>query len=378
MSEEFDKDKIEQEVKEEVIPSTEEPEKVDTTSELPADTEVSSSDEGEKEDTTTDGGDGGGTPDEVSTEQSDSDDKKDDGEGKEEKPLDTEEEKDLPVQEGEEEIEKVEEDTPPIPPIDVEALQREVEDLKYEKETNEAISSFHDLVAKQQKEYDEFNQVLQDKIVEEFDRYGIDPAMDVETLKTTDPAKYQILQNILLNAKSVSDKVTADIQAPIQEAADDIVFRVAGKELKNYELTQDQAKEAVKTFVTIMNETGIRDLKDDLKAKVELSVAKAKMIVKDEPKVEPVKEEKKIEEKKNDVPKEEPVKTEGKKLEDFTKGVSPGIPPKGPEVNSENVLTLYTSKQGKERLAFFAEHRDLIMSQLSKGGMSYTDNARRW
>ena len=127
-----------------------------------------------------------------------------------------------------------------------------------------------------------------------------------------------------------------------------------------------------------MNEADIKNLDNDIDSKVELAVARAKMLVGKNPE----KVTQKPEEKDNDVtqittteekktvdstPKgEKVVKTEGKKLEDFTKGVAPGTPPKGAEVTLSNVLDLYYSKPEKERLAFHAEHRDLILEALRK------------
>lgn len=366
--------RIEEEIVEEVTPSTEEVETTDTTSELPTDTEVSDKDEGKEETERTDGGEGGDVTDEVPTEQSDSSDEEKDGDGeKEEGSLDTEEEKDLPVQEDIEKTDEIVEDTPPIPPIDVEALQREVEELKYEKETNTLISGFQELVVQQQQKYDELNAIVEDAVLKEFDKYGISTDMDLDNLAVTDPSKYQIFRNIMVNAKNFKDQETQKLQEPIKKASEDIVFRVAGKEMQNYELSEGQVKEAAKTFVTIMNEYGIKDLKEDLKAKVEVAVAKAKMVIKDVVKPEETVKPEEVKEE----PKKE-VKKEGKKLEDFTKGVSPGIPPKGASVNKDNVMALYTSKQGKDRLAFFAQHKDLIMEQLSKQGMGYSDNTRRW
>lgn len=261
---------------------------------------------------------------------------------------------------------------------DIENLQRELEDLKFEKETQTAISDFQNLVSKQQEEYDNFNTALRDKVLEEFTKYGISVDDDIEELKTSDPAKFKILNNILINAQKIGQDVLNEIQTTIQEAGDNIVFRIAGSKMKKYNLNPEELKESASTFVTIMNETGIKNLDDDIDSKVELAVARAKMLVGKNPE----KVTQKPEEKDNDVtqkttaeekkttdstPKEEKVvKTEGKKLEDFTKGVAPGTPPKGAEVTLSNVLDLYYSKPEKERLAFHAEHRDLILEALRK------------
>lgn len=375
-----DEEKIINEVEEEITntPSDEVIEETDATTELP-DTTEGDDKSGDVEDTEGDGG-----------EPTDTDGA--DGETPTEEPLDTEKQKDLSVQEDVEKTDETVENVTPTPDVDVEALRAEIDDLKYEKETNDAIAEFQNIVAKQQSEYEAFTTELQNKVVEEFNKYGIPMDMDVNELKATDPAKYQIMTNILTNAQNVHDKVTAEIQNPIKEASDNIVFRIAGKEMKKYDLTLEQAQEAAKTFVSIMHEVGVKDLKDDLIGKVELAVARGKLIVGDVKKTvedtkdavkETTKDIKEVVDKIGDTvdavkEKVETVKKEGKKLEDFTKGANPGLPPKGAEVNKDNVMELYLSQPEGERLKFFAAHKDLIMEQLKHNGMGYSDNARRW
>lgn len=385
----------EKRIEEEIVdvtntPSDEIVEETDATTELPDVTEVDDKPE-EVEETTGDGGESadtdgadGDSSTEESTEELDSEDST---------KLDTEKQKDLSAQEGIKETDEKVEEVAPTPDIDIETLRAEIEDLKYEKETNDAIAEFQNIVAKQQSEYEAFTTELQSKVVEEFNKYGIPMDMDVNELKATDPAKYQIMTNILTNAQNVHDKVTAEIQNPIKEASDNIVFRIAGKEMKKYDLTLEQAQEAAKTFVNIMHEVGVKDLKDDLIGKVELAVARGKLIVGDVKKTiedtkeavkETIKDAKDTADKIGDVVDtvkekvETPVKKEGKKLEDFTKGANPGLPPKGAEVNKENVMELYLSQPEGERLKFFAAHKDLIMEQLKHTGMGYSDKARRW
>lgn len=378
-----DEEKIINEVEEEITntPSDEVVKETDATTELsepvegddkPGDVEETEGDGGEPTDA--DGADG--EAEESTEEPLDS---------KDPTKLDTEKQKDLSVQEDVKETDEVVEEITPTPDVDVEALRAEIDDLKYEKETNDAIAEFQNIVAKQQSEYEAFTTELQNKVVEEFNKYGIPMDMDINELKATDPAKYQIMTNILTNAQNVHDKVTAEIQNPIKEASDNIVFRIAGKEMKKYDLTLEQAQEAAKTFVNIMHEVGVKDLKEDLIGKVELAVARGKLIVGDVKKTvedtkEAVKETVKDVKETIDTVKEkvDTIKKEGKKLEDFTKGANPGLPPKGAEVNKDNVMELYLSQPEGERLKFFAAHKDLIMEQLKHNGMGYSDNARRW
>ena len=41
-------------------------------------------------------------------------------------------------------------------------------------------------------------------------------------------------------------------------------------------------------------------------------------------------------------------------------------------------MDLYLSKKGTDRLAFFQKHQNLIMEQLKKTQLPYTDDSRRW
>ena len=181
-------------------------------------------------------------------------DKQEEEKVEEEKP-DTEIENPSPVEEPPKEKEEIEENKENVPPPrTTEDLLAEIEDLKFEKETAQHIQNFQDVVAKQEKEYEEFTQVLQAEVIKQFDKYGIPLDADVDDLRETDPAKYNIMNNIIQNAKEVHDKVSEDLRRPIIESSENIVFRVAGREMKKYKLDADTAKEAATTFVNIMNE----------------------------------------------------------------------------------------------------------------------------
>lgn len=310
---------------------------------------------------------------------------------KESEELDTEKENtSSDIKEGEEK-EEVTEETKDIPPS-TEELLVEIENLKFEKETQEHLEGIRELndniskvVATQNKEMEEFNKALEGKVLDEFAKYGISPDCNPNELE---PAKFQILQNIIANAKAIKDDVEAKIFKPVEEAnqklvkaKEDLVFRIASADMRKYNLSEEELKEAATTFIEIMNETGIKDLKDDIKAKVELAVARAKMI---KGKVQDVSKEvtEAVKETKEDVKEvveetKEVVKTTGKKLEDFTKGVvtnSTG----GAEVTPDTVMDLYLSKKGNDRLAFLQKHKDLILEQMKNGKLNYTDNVRKW
>ena len=377
---EQEKDIIVDNVEEEVVntPSDEVVEEVDATSELPETAEVDDKPE-EVEDAEGEGEEAGADiPEEDKQEK---EEVKEEGKGEEK--LDTTSSNEPSVQEATKDIEEVPPENVDTPSL--EELQTKIAELEYERETQKLEADFSESVSKQQKEFEEFSNALRNKVNEEITRYGIPMDANPEELKVSDPAKYQILENILTNAERIADQVKADLQAPIKQASDNIIFREAGAAISKYNLTQEQQVEACKTFLNIFNETGLKDLKDDLLAKVELAVARAKLIHKD---VQTVKKDvvKTVEDVKEAIvdvkeakAEEEPKpKEEGKKLEDFTEDITPGAVAKGAEISKDNVMKIYLSKTGKERLEFFAKHKDLIMENLSKTGMNYSDSTRRW
>lgn len=290
--------------------------------------------------------------------------------------LDTGVQTDSTVQDDAKEIvDEVVDQTDTAPARTAEDLLAEIEDLKFEKETQEQINNFSKIVETQRAEYQRFQNDLENKVKETLTKFGIPLNVDIEELKEVDPGKYQMLENVIKNAQLLDKEVTAKIKEPIVRASEDIVFRVAGAHMKKYGLTQDQYKEAAATFVNIMNEVGIKDLGDDLKNKAELAVARAKMLIQETK--EAVKETKKDA---KEIVKEtkQVVKETGKKLNDYTKSLNPGTVGGAAEVNEANVMDLYFSKQGNERVAFLQKHKDLIMDQLKKKGMPYSDNRKRW
>ena len=331
--------------------------------------------EEQKEPTPEEGGDGGEEIPEGDQQAEVPDEKEEQVEQEKEDP-DTEVETDSTVQDDAKEIvDEVVDQTDTAPARTAEDLLAEIEDLKFEKETQEQINNFSKIVETQRAEYQRFQNDLENKVKETLNRFGIPLDVNIEELKEVDPGKYHMLENVIRNAQLLDREVTAQLKEPIVKASEDIVFRVAGAHMKKYGLTQDQYREAAATFVNIMNEVGIKDLKDDLKNKAELAVARAKMLIQETK--EAVKETKKDV---KEIVKEtkQVVKETGKKIDDYTKGLNPGTVGGAAEVNEANVMDLYFSKQGNERVAFLQKHKDLIMDQLKKKGMPYSDNKKRW
>lgn len=289
-----------------------------------------------------------------------------------------------------EEHEKTEEvvEEPEISP-EVLELQEKVAAFEREKEIEEAIKSFEETKKNNQKQLEEFHNTIGQRIVDECARYGVPIDMDIDKMRVEAPDKFNILQNILAKADEVTNQVIDDIANKERQEAQQIVFRKAGEAMRKYKLTPEQVQAAADTFVEIMHDTGIKNLGKDLEVKVELAVAHAKMIKADldkvkEDVVKTVEDTKKaIEEVKeakadtiSDVKAEEAPKEEVKedKLAEFKESATPGDIAGAEPINESNVEAIYASKTGKDRLKFFAEHKDLLMKNMK--GMPYSDNRR--
>lgn len=260
---------------------------------------------------------------------------------------------------------------------DIEKIKAEYEALKFQVETEKLNNNFQGIVKQQQQEFNKFLNYLADEINKEFAKYGIPSVEDPEELRESDPGKYEIANNILTNAKQYADAMQARLQQPVVEAANAIIARSAGNEIDKYNLTDEQKEEACQTFLAIYNQDGLRDMDEDLKVKVQLAVGRAKMIHPDTPakmdvpqKVteEPKAAEEPPKEQAKPVEQPKPVK---KDLDAYTEGVNPGAVAKGAPVNEDNVNEIFFSLDGKEKLAFFAKYKDLLMK--NNRPMPYTD-----
>ena len=162
---------------------------------------------------------------------------------------------------------------------------------------------------------------------------------------------------------------------------DELIFNRVEKEVEKYHLTPEQMKATAETFIAIMNETGIADLAEDLRAKVKLAVAQAVM---DNPRVEkkeektPEKEDEKeletieevpvVEEEEEKKPKaEEVVEEESPKpdLSEFKEGVDGGTTPTA-AVTEDNIIETIAALPYRERTKFITENYDVYMSAMRK------------
>lgn len=364
----------EKEVIENEFPSTE---ASNDSGELSEATEVSDEPEDVAETTKEETDSGEGEGNEIS--EGDGEDTREEkpAEEKIEEELDTTPSDETTVVEEETKAEDVVEDIKDTP--EVEELRAKLADLEEEKQITKAINDLEKTINKNKQDLDLFRDKVREKVIDECLRYGVPVDMDIQEMKQVAPDKFNILQQILQKADVVTNEVIDGINAAEDKMRDEIIRSRAVKEMAKYTLTEEEAQETCNTFVRILREVGVKDFAEDIADKVGFAVARAKMIVSgkkpvEQPKVEEVKAP--VEEPKKEEPKVEVVK---KDLEEFKDSAVVGEKLPSGAITKENVMEIYTSKTGKERLQFFAEHQDLIAQAYREaGGSKYTDNRRRY
>lgn len=267
-------------------------------------------------------------------------------------------------------------------------MKAELEEMKAAEETRKLIKDREDKIKEASRTYEEFAGNLQNAILDTFKKYGIDPEIDIEELKK-DPSKYQVAKDIVMNAQRILAEKQQELIKPVTEASNAIVFREAGRMMAKFDMSEEQTKVCAETLINILDNTGLVDLDEDLKAKVELAVARAKMIV---PKVKEVaegvkevvkdtkeavkdviaekadKQEEPAKEPEQEQPKQPTVVEEKPSLEGFKESatVVDSNPSAANVITVDNVLKVLASLPFRERTAFLLEHNDLIDEAMRK------------
>lgn len=305
---------------------------------------------------------------------------------KEEKPL---------TEEVKEEPEVVEEQ------VDVDVIRAELEELKAEKAEAAEVEALGKENARVANEFNQLCQGLGKGLEEAFEKYAIPTDKTIEELEKEDPAKAQLARNLTKQANDIIEAAKKDAEAFLNEKAHEVVFKKADRLLQKMDISEEEAPIVAETFLDIIAQAGIKDLHDDLKAKLELAVAKAKMVVKAAGKTvdvvktaadvvkdhvdkvaekiekvediisdkkdikEELKEEEKPEEKVPAKP-EPPKVVEEIDRAEFEEGVgSKSEPASG--INVDNVLEKMAALPFKDRNAFYKEHFALVEEALKRG-----------
>ena len=263
---------------------------------------------------------------------------------------------------------------------EIEELNAKLAEMEFDKKEAENIRQYQVDRANIEEQVKQQTDLLSTKLNEAFAHFGIDPNKTLDELKAEDATKAAIAQGLIDSAMQQRDEAISKARQEITKMEDELIFNRVEKEVEKYHLTPEQMKATAETFIAIMNETGIADLAEDLRAKVKLAVAQAIM---DNPRVEKKEEEipEKEDEKELETIEEVPiVKEEEKKpkaeevveeespkpdLSEFKEGVDGGTTPTA-AVTEDNIIETIASLPYRERTKFITENYDLYMTAMRK------------
>ena len=292
----------------------------------------------------------------------------------EQKPEEKAEEEETVDKQAEEEVEEEDKQK------EIEELNAKLAEMEFDKKEAENIRQYQIDRANIEEQVKQQTDLLSTKLNEAFAHFGIDPSKTLDELKAEDVTKAAIAQGLIDSAMQKRDEAINKARQEITKMEDELIFNRVEKEVEKYHLTPEQMKATAETFIAIMNETGIADLAEDLRAKVKLAVAQAVM---DNPRVE--KKEEKILEKGDEkeletieevpvVEEEEPPKVEKvveeetpakPDLSEFKEGVDGGTTPTA-AVTEDNIIETIAALPYRERTKFITENYDLYMSAMRK------------
>ena len=262
-----------------------------------------------------------------------------------------------------------------------EDMRAELEELRYSRDEENALREIGKAQSDAQSEMQEFQTRVTQILEQGLKHYGIDPEKSIEDIAKEDPAKADIARELLNSAQQHIQAKQQELIQRVGELEQNVVFNRAEREIKKFKLTAEQEIEAAKMFVKIINATGVADISEDLKEKVRLAVASAKMSV---PVEEIIKKEEvsdtsdtnvlgtpseKIEEKVKEKVEEKSDVTPEVDIDDYKE--SPTDTAKvtvstAPEINETNVIAKMAAMPYKDRVAFMIEHQDIVDAAMRK------------
>ena len=262
-----------------------------------------------------------------------------------------------------------------------EDMQAELEELRYSRDEENALREISKAQSDAQSEMQEFQTRVTQILEQGLKHYGIDPEKSIEDIAKEDPAKADIARELLNSAQQHIQAKQQELIQRVGQMEQNVVFNRAEREIKKFKLTAEQEIEAAKMFVKIINATGVADISEDLKEKVRLAVASAKMSV---PVEEIIKKEEvpdtsdtnvletpseKIEEKVKEKTEEKSDVTPEVDIDDYKE--SPTSTAKitvstAPEINETNVIAKMAAMPYKDRVAFMIEHQDIVDAAMRK------------
>lgn len=162
--------------------------------------------------------------------------------------------------------------------VDVDAIKAELEELKAEKDERADVENLNRENARVAREYDELCGQISGRLEAKLKELGIPLDKSIADLEAEDKAKAEIARKLIGDANELIERAKVAATDFLNKKAQDVIFKKADRLLRKYDVTEEEADVVANTFLDIIAQSGVRDLEDDLKAKVELAVAKAKMV----------------------------------------------------------------------------------------------------
>lgn len=333
-----------------------------------------------------------GKPDEVVEEKVETEhepevDKPDDSvepaadvEHKEDKAEDTADVKDVEVEPEAEPEPVVEEES------ELDKIKAELEEVKAVREEEKSIKEFETQMRADEVYMDRVRGNIAEQLTRALKDIGVDLNTTMEELEKANPDKAARARQFLEEARRIEAYEQQKREQARNERLQEIVFQRAGRLFDKYKLTDEEGDIAAETFVNILHEVGLKDLDDDLVAKVELAVGRTKLLVDRAKNV--VKEVKDIAKEAADIvtdvmtPSPEVNPDEEKVKEELAKEPEPAPEPKidvaafeegapstvsAPIGEKKDILAeLESITNTKERVAFYSEHAKEIEAALKE------------
>jgi len=163
---------------------------------------------------------------------------------------------------------------------EVEELRKQVEEFQFEKEEREGVAELQAEVGKGQNEFENFEARVNQALLDALNDNKIDVNKSLDEIRQEDPAKFKVAMGYIQEAEALKQRKIAEISKKVEDVQNKLIFKRAEREFAKFDLTDEQAEVAADTFIRIMREVGIQNLKDDLKMKVSLAVGQGKLLAK--------------------------------------------------------------------------------------------------
>lgn len=285
---------------------------------------------------------------------------------------------------------EVEPETEPEPVVEEESeldkIKAELEEVKAVREEEKSIKEFETQMRADEVYMDRVRGNIAEQLTRALKDIGVDLNTTMEELEKANPDKAARARQFLEEARRIEAYEQQKREQARNERLQEIVFQRAGRLFDKYKLTDEEGDVAAETFVNILHEVGLKDLDDDLVAKVELAVGRTKLLVDRAKNV--VKEVKDIAKEAADIvtdvmtPSPEVNPDEEKVKEELAKEPEPAPEPKidvaafeegapstvsAPIGKKKDILAeLESITNTKERVAFYSEHAKEIEAALKE------------